>query len=61
MAEKKSSHFLFGEMDMFDQLLIILVGLVALFINLGLIDYQWIAYWPILLIAIGLKEILQSN
>ncbi|MFA5010176.1 MAG: hypothetical protein WC553_03035 [Patescibacteria group bacterium] len=48
-------------MDLFDQILLLLVGVTVLLINLGLIPYYWLAYWPILLIAVALKEMLQNN
>jgi uncharacterized membrane protein len=57
----KGSHFLFGEMDMFDQLLLLLVGIVVLLVNLGMMSVSWLAYWPILLIIIAFKEMLQSK
>jgi hypothetical protein len=58
---KGNNHFLFGAMDLFDQILLLLVGVTVLLINLGLIPYYWLAYWPILLIAVALKEMLQNN
>ena len=60
MAPKKNT-FLFGEMDLFDQLLLLLVGIVLLLVNLGMLDRQWIAYWPLILIVIAAKEMLQNN
>jgi hypothetical protein len=57
----KGIHFLFGEMDMFDQLLLLLVGIVVLLVNLGLMSVSWLAYWPVLLIVIALKEMLQNK
>jgi len=60
MAPKKNT-FLFGEMDLFDQLLMFLVGVVLLLVNLGILDRQWIAYWPLILIVVAAKEMLQNN
>lgn len=57
----KSSHFLFGTMDMIDQLMLLLVGLVILLVNLGLVDSRILAYWPLVLIIIAVKEMLQSE
>lgn len=41
--------------------LMILIGIVLLLINLGLLTSDWIAYWPTLLIIIGVKEIVERN
>lgn len=60
MAPKKNT-FLFGEMDLFDQLLLLLVGVVLLLVNLGILDRQWIAYWPLILIVVAAKEMLQNS
>jgi len=48
-------------MDLFDQLLLLLVGVVILLINLGFLSHLWLAYWPLVLIAIALKQMLQSK
>jgi hypothetical protein len=56
-----SSHSLLGRMDMIDQMILLLVGIVLLLVNLGLIDPQLIAFWPLVLVIIAIKEILQSN
>ncbi len=58
---KGSNHFLFGEMDLFDQLVLLLVGVVILLVNLGMLSISWLAYWPIVLIIIALKEMLQNK
>jgi len=47
--------------DWFYLVLVILIGIILLFINLGLLSSEWIAYWPALLIVIGVKEILERN
>ena len=57
----KGSHFLFGEMDLFDQLLLLLIGIVILLVNLEMLSISWLAYWPIVLIVVALKEMLQSK
>ena len=41
--------------------LMILIGIVLLLINLGLLSSDLIAYWPTLLIVVGIKEILERN
>ena len=61
MAKGPHNHFLFGEMDMFDQLILFVVGIIVLLINLGLLDRVWLAYWPVLLILIAFKEIMQNR
>lgn len=58
---KGSNHFLFGEMDLFDQLLLLLIGIVILLVNLGMLSVEWLAYWPIMLIIVALKEMLQNK
>jgi len=42
-------------------ILIILTGAVLLGINLGVLEKTWIAYWPVLLIIVGIKEILERR
>lgn len=60
MAKNNSSDFwLFN--DWLYLILIILVGTALLAINLGVLDKAWISYWPILLIVIGIKEILERR
>lgn len=47
--------------DWFYLVLIILIGIILLSINLGLLSSDYIAYWPTLLIVLGIKEILERN
>lgn len=47
--------------DWFYLILLILVGVALLCFNLGWLDAVWIAYWPLLLILIGVKELLERN
>lgn len=58
---KGSNRFLFGEMDLIDQLMLLLVGVVVLLVNLGFLDQIWLAYWPVVLIILALKELLQNK
>lgn len=55
----KSSLHIFD--DWFYILLILVIGLVILAVNLGFISSTILTYWPILLIIIGLKELLDRN
>ena len=48
-------------MDMFDQLILLVVGVVVLLINLGLVDRVLLAYWPVLLVLVAFKEIMQNR
>ena len=61
MAKDPHNHFLFGEMDMFDQLILLVVGVGVLLVNLELVDRTWLAYWPVFLILIAFKEIMQNR
>lgn len=56
-----NGHFLFGRLDLFDQLVLLLIGVVILMINLGYLPHAWLAYWPVILIVVALKEMLQNN
>lgn len=47
--------------DWFYILLLVLIGFILLGVNLGLVTSQIIAYWPILLIVIALKETLDRR
>lgn len=47
--------------DWFYLVLVILIGIILLFINLELLSSDWIAYWPALLIVVGVKEILERD
>ena len=60
MAPNKNT-FLLGELDLFDQLLMLLIGVVVLLVNLGVLDRVWLAYWPVVLIVVAVKEMLQNK
>lgn len=47
--------------DWFYLVLVILIGIIILSINLGLLSSEYIAYWPVLLIIAGVKEILERD
>ena len=47
--------------DWFYCILIILVGAAILGVNLGWISGVWLAYWPAVLVVIGVKELLEDN
>jgi len=59
MAKEKSCMHIFD--DWFYLLLLVLVGLVLLATNLGFISGYILAYWPVLLIVIALKEIIDRR
>ena len=59
MVKEKSCFHIFD--DWFYTLLLILVGVVLLVVNLGFISSQILAYWPVLLILIALKEMLDRK
>ena len=47
--------------DWFYTLIIVLLGIVILGVNLGFLNSQILAYWPLLLIVIALKEIIERR
>ncbi|MEA1909885.1 MAG: DUF5668 domain-containing protein [Patescibacteria group bacterium] len=49
------------KLDWFYTLLLILVGFFLLGINIGVIDSALFAYWPVILIVIALKELLENK
>jgi len=57
--DSKSCMHIFN--DWFYILLLVLVGFILLGTNLGFLPVQVLAYWPVLLIVIGLKEILDRH
>ena len=59
MAKEKSCMHIFD--DWFYLLLLVLVGLILLVVNLGYLSSQIYIYWPVLLIIIALKEILDRR
>ncbi|MBU1083068.1 hypothetical protein KKE14_01370 [Patescibacteria group bacterium] len=63
MKEKDCGGGCCGHMfkDWFYTVLLLVVGLILLMINLGFVDSGLIAYWPLLLVMIGLKELLDRH
>jgi len=59
MAKEKSCLHIFD--DWFYLLLLVLVGLILLVVNLGYLSSQIYIYWPVLLIIIALKEIMDRR
>jgi len=47
--------------DWFYSLIAILIGFALLGVNLGWLETAWLDYWPVLLILIGGKELLERN
>ena len=47
--------------DWFYALIAILIGFAVLGVNMGWLDPAWLGYWPVLLIFIGGKELLERN
>jgi hypothetical protein len=47
--------------DWFYVVLIFLIGFVFLGVNLGFLSASLLAYWPILLIAIAVKEMIEHR
>lgn len=61
MAKKEEGASFWAGMDLIDHLLIIVLGVIFLFVNLGLMDSEIIKYWPIFLIVWGFKELIQTH
>ena len=61
MAKKEGCNCGWFLDDWFYSLLAILLGLVLLGVNIGWLDPNWVAYWPVLLILIGGKELIERN
>ncbi|MBU1092450.1 hypothetical protein KJ836_02155 [Patescibacteria group bacterium] len=57
--DNKSCLHIFN--DWFYLLLLVLVGFVLLGANLGFLPVYILAYWPVLLIVIAIKEILDRH
>jgi len=47
--------------DWFYAILLLILGLLLLMINLGFVSTDLISYWPVLLIVVGLKELLERH
>ena len=48
-------------LDWFYTLIILLIGFFLLGMNLGFIDSGLFAYWPVILIVVALKELLDRK
>lgn len=59
--KKKYEGFFENTFDFTEKLILIFVGVVILLINLGFVSYEWVAYWPILVIIVGLKAFLEDK
>lgn len=63
--KKESSHQVghrwFDGSDLLNQLMLILVGAVILMVNFGFLSSSVYAYWPILVIIIGLRALLHNK
>lgn len=60
MAEKNNKSLSILD-DWFYAILLLVIGLLLLMINLGWVSAGLIAYWPVILVIIGLKEILERH
>lgn len=49
------------QFDFVDQLIVLLVAVVILAANLGWIDSSIVAFWPVALVVIVLKELLYGH
>lgn len=47
--------------DWFYAILVLIIGLLLLMINLGFVASNLISYWPVIVIIIGLKELLDRH
>jgi uncharacterized membrane protein len=47
--------------DWFYAIMVLIVGLLLLMINLGFVDSSFISFWPILIIIVGLKELMNRH
>lgn len=47
--------------DLLNQILLLLIGVVILMVNFGFLDRQILMYWPVLLIVISLRGLLQHR
>ncbi len=60
MAPRKD-EFHMGHDGWFIPLLMLLVGVVILLVNVNVLDRVWLAYWPLLLIVLGLLKLMRSK
>ncbi|MDD5605986.1 MAG: DUF5668 domain-containing protein [Patescibacteria group bacterium] len=59
--KKKYEGFFENTFDFTEKLLLVLVGVILLLVNLGFLSYEWLAYWPVILIVLGLKAFLEDK
>jgi|GEM_PF-4533238 len=60
--KKDSSHYhWFDSSDLLNQIIVILIGVVILFVNLGIMDSSILAYWPLIVVIIGLRSIMHNH
>ncbi len=65
MKSEMHDHSCFGEWfdpsDLLNQLIVVLLGAVLLLVNFGWLDASIIAYWPIILVIIGIRALLHGR
>lgn len=59
--ESTNKYRWFDSSDLLNQLLIILVGAVVLLVNFGFLSAAIYAYWPVILIIIGLRALMHNH
>lgn len=47
--------------DLLNQIILLLIGVVLLMVNFGALDKQVLMYWPVILIVISLRALLQHR
>lgn len=47
--------------DLLNQIILLLIGVVLLMVNFGTLDKQILMYWPVILIVISLRALLQHR
>lgn len=65
MKSEMRDHSCFGEWfdssDLLNQLLVILVGAALLLVNIGWMDASVLAYWPVILLIIGIRALMHGR
>ena len=61
MKKDSSNDHWLDASDLLNQLLVIVVGIVVLFVNLGIMDSAILAFWPLVLIIIGLRGLMHNH
>jgi uncharacterized membrane protein len=59
--KKKYEGLFENTFDFTEKLILILVGVVLLLINMGYISYEWMTYWPLVLVVLGVKALLEDK